>query len=471
VKNEKQGRNNNVHVEIPLKKRGRSYDTAIEEIDSGNAANGSLIKKEAVDSNKQMRKSSIPADSTEIGSKTTGKRRSKVKQVEYFDDEYKDDFAISDPEDENEVIKEELTAKKKGTRKKAVENKEIKAAELIIDKILAIRMKPKVLPLVTPVSVAAVLSSDDSVLSKADNGDTSTNKKDIISSNSSSSGSSSSSSSSRNDNITATSTIDTDLTLVSQNSEKIEIRNELVSSRQLLVKHLGKSYRALKWIDEEEIKSSEYSENKLKGFLRVFKKKEGVPYAAETSEGQGPSFSLESVVDMDWMEVERIIDVFEEEEGVHSLNKRPSSNLLTDSTSVANVSSSNKGNGSGEKNKKNTSEIAYVKWRGLGYAECTWEAWEEVQSEVVLINQYRAKELDVQRIIKGNELKSKGNIDKNGRRVLIAGANGRFTLSREDIPVRNVELRDYQVSEVQYALYFQIFFVLTVMPFWLGLCV
>jgi hypothetical protein len=184
----------------------------------------------------------------------------------------------------------------------------------------------------------------------------------------------------------------------------------------------------------------------LKGFLRVFKRKGDVPYAAETSEGL--SFSLESVVDMDWMEVERIVDIFEEEVGVPGcLNKQPSSPLLTDSNRVTNVSSISEKIISGliEKNKKNTNEIAYVKWRGLGYAECTWEAWEEVQSEVTLINQYRAKHLDMNRVIKGNGLKTKRDDAKKEKRVLIAGANGRFTLSREDIPVNNVELRDYQV--------------------------
>jgi hypothetical protein len=349
-----------------------------------------------------MKRSSISVtDSNEIDLKPMGKRRSKVRQDGYIDDEYIDDLLCSDPDDEDETIKEESTVKKKGTRKKTVEEKELKAAELIIDRILAIRMKPKLLsPLipevVTASSSSAVtvpsirngtnadevmdiekkapldISADTSSSSKNSNRDIQTDQKDI--SVSSSSSSTSSSVSSRSDSITATSAIETDGTNILQPSEK----NESISSRELLVKYVNKSYRALKWVDEEQIKLSEYSENKLKGFLRVFKRKGEVPYAAETSEGS--SFSLESVVDMDWMEVERIVDIFEEEIGVPGrLNKEPPPPLLTDSNGVTNLSSITEGNASGlEKNKKNTSEIAYVKWRGLGYAECTWEAWEEV---------------------------------------------------------------------------------------------
>jgi hypothetical protein len=44
-------------------------------------------------------------------------------------------------------------------------------------------------------------------------------------------------------------------------------------------------------------------------------------------------------------------------------------------------------------------EKAFVKWRGLGYVDCTWEAWDVVESEEVLIAQYRVKEEEVERLI------------------------------------------------------------------------
>lgn len=406
--------------------------------------------------------SSLETDATSVLPKVVAKRRSKVKQVDVNDVPVIDNFTCSNNNEVDSVIKEVVIVKKRSSRAKKnvveeVSGYKLDDDELIIDKILAIRMKPELLlpPDVTiSVAVAESLASSSSTTSTssvtcADKIEDTGLTADIASSNMSCNGGSSTSqkdvtsdsSSEVNDNTTATLALPTTAVVnTSQPAlEVIEMKRKLLSTRELLVKHVGQSYRALKWVDEEDMKASEFSENKLKGFMRVFKRKGEDPYAAQTPEG--PSFSLENVVDMDWMEVERIVDIFEEEIGVPGcLNKRLPSHFHTDGTTdkTNNILSSDKnkdgfGDDITEKRKKNTCEIAFVKWRGLGYAECTWEAWEEVQSEVTLINQYKAKEIEVKMIINKNELKViEVDINaKNRRRVLIAGANGCFTLSRE----------------------------------------
>ena len=113
--------------------------------------------------------------------------------------------------------------------------------------------------------------------------------------------------------------------------KKIEDKNEddnegkitlTESNREFLVKYFGKSYRALVWVDEAVIKSTETGENKLKGFLRVFKRKGIDPLPAVTADSE--PFTLESIVDFDWLEIERIVAIFEEVIGAPgSINKHP----------------------------------------------------------------------------------------------------------------------------------------------------
>jgi Chromo (CHRromatin Organisation MOdifier) domain len=212
-----------------------------------------------------------------------------------------------------------------------------------------------------------------------------------------------------------------------------------VSTRELLVKYFGKSYRSLAWVDEEKLKSTETGENKLKGFLRVFKKKGEPPLDAVTADSA--PFSLETIVDYDWLEVERVVAIYEESIGAAgSLNRCREKAARSDSpTGVTS---------------KGTAEIAFVKWRGLGYSECTWERWSEVQNEELLIAQCRAKDLEVEAIAATKRLEkalkgSKKSLSDKNRASFLTGKS----LGREDIPVRNVSLRDYQLEGINWLLF------------------
>ena len=256
-----------------------------------------------------------------------------------------------------------------------------------------------------------------------------------------------------------------------------EKKNGSESTREFLVKYIGKSYRALAWVDEHVIKSSESGENKLKGFLRVFKRKGSNPLPAITADSE--PFSLESIVDFDWLEIERVVAIYTEVIGAPgSLSKDPKEdpgNPNNSSNRIICNRNKNSGNrsSSGQISGDQTAEIALVKWRGLGYAECTWESWSEVQNEEALINECRTKDLEVEAAVaastglaindtdekSGKETVSRGkknsNLNTEGELEIIKRVNmltGR-ALSREDIPVRNVSLRDYQIQGINWLLF------------------
>jgi Chromo (CHRromatin Organisation MOdifier) domain len=339
-----------------------------------------------------------------------------------------------------------------GSRQKAKNtNAEEEEELLLIDKILAIRMKspcavpPRTVPgieqkdekkLITDAAELHVEESKETGLSKESSSmdDNSATASNVTSSSSTSSAiadekvptSSNTSSTSENQIVKCENTVE-------------DLTTPRVSTRELLVKYFGKSYRSLAWVDEEKLKSTETGENKLKGFLRVFKKKGEPPLDAVTSDSA--PFSLETIVDYDWLEVERVVAIYEELIGASgSLNRCREKTAINDSLT-------------GMKS-KDTAEIAFVKWRGLGYSECTWERWSEVQNEELLIAQCRAKDLEVEaiavakRIEKAQKGSKKSSPDKN-RASFLTGKS----LGREDIPVRNVSLRDYQLEGINWLLF------------------
>ena len=268
--------------------------------------------------------------------------------------------------------------------------------------------------------------------------------------------------------------------IVDENIDSKESKISLVeSNREFLVKYFGKSYRALVWVDESVIKSTETGENKLKGFLRAFKRKGVDPLPAIPADSE--PFTLETIIDFDWLEIERIVAIFEEVIGEPgSINKHPQineKNSIDTDNSIVNKKKKSRNNRNCCSDEKiidtKTAEIAFVKWRGLGYAECTWERWTEVQNEEILIAQCRAKGIEVETSIIA--LKKLGISDDQGKDS--QGANGGVkkniksdadgeleiirrvnmlpgkALSREDIPVRNVSLRDYQVQGINWLLF------------------
>ena len=390
--------------------------------------------------------------------------------------ECKDDDGNNDDKNQQNVSNDQNTSKRKSNKEHIEEN--IKDL-MLIDKILAIRMKPPVINITTvnnDVSVVHNLcttSSGSCSESESDRkGDTvvdlqgeqdakefTDNAECVLVEDK---GNNSSLSANTQDSETTLPTTECSLGIDKTSEEPSTIKKEdvcvikapPVSRRELLVKYFGKSYRALSWVDEEELKSSESGENKLKGFLRAFKRRGEPELEAITPES--PPFSLESIIDFDWLEVERIVAIHEEIIGAPgSVNKHPPKSENTNSDlNTAQIPG---------KELPKTAEIAFVKWRGLGYGECTWELWSEVANEEALIAQCRAKEAEVDTITaqhnNNNSSTNKSERDKYQRSKDSLSVNDRLNLlsgkalNREDIPVRDVVLRDYQLQGINWLLF------------------
>ena len=344
-----------------------------------------------------------------------------------------------------------IASRQKTKNVRAVEEEEL----LLIDKILAIRMKPS--RALSTCTVSGTDSKDDKniITNAAESSDGVSKALDLDKESSipSSNLGGGSNSDGTPTGISTSAIADTEILTTNSNtiassSGNQKIKSEHVaedsallpvSTRELLVKYFGKSYRSLAWVDEEKLKSTETGENKLKGFLRVFKKKGEPPLDAVTSDSA--PFSLETIVDYDWLEVERIVAIYEEVIGaVGSLNR-------------CREKGENHGSVSGVKSKC-TAEIAFVKWRGLGYSECTWERWSEVQNEELLIAQCRAKDIEVEAIAVSKKIEKaqKGSKRPSSEKSRASFLTGK-SLVREDIPVRNVTLRDYQLEGINWLLF------------------
>lgn len=387
--------------------------------------------------------------STKKGLRTKGKKSSKAADEAYSEDiegvsDSLDD-AADDDDDDMDDIKETSAVKSKTTstsQRGSVAQEDVET--LAIDKILAIRMKP---PTFTAITSAA--SSSSSSIKNIEESGTTPAENSIESIQEKTPAGIDDKNLVANNQTVCSAVVKTADTSQSTVIEAMDVSDQVEmsvasSSRELLVKFSGKSYRALAWIDEEVMKRSETGENKLKGFLRVFKRK-GEP-ALEAVTANSAPFSLESLVDFDWLEIERIVTIYNEVVGAQgSLNK------CTDSDNDMNLCASGKAKKSDPQEIK-TADIAFVKWRGLGYSECTWEFWSEVQNEEHLIAQCREKEKEVEALLLKNEGKSasdKRNQNLDSRTSAISGG----ALGREDIPVRNVTLRDYQLQGINWLLF------------------
>lgn len=387
--------------------------------------------------------------------------------IDEDDRECKDNDGNNDDKNQQDVSTDQNTSKRKSDKEHIEEN--IKDL-MLIDKILAIRMKPPVVSTTsTSNNVSAVhnlctSSSESESDRKGDpaanlegeqGGRHSTDNAECVLLEDKVNNSSLSANTQDSETVLPTTkfSVGIEKTLEEPSTIKKEdvcvIKAPPVSRRELLVKYFGKSYRALSWVDEEDLKISESGENKLKGFLRAFKRRGEPELEAITAES--PPFSLESIIDFDWLEVERIVAIHEEIIGAPgSVNKHlPKSENLN--SNLAQIPG---------KELPKTAEIAFVKWRGLGYGECTWELWSEVANEDALIAQCRAKEAEVDTIAaehnnstnkseRGKYQKPKDSLSVNGRLNLLSGK----ALNREDIPVRDVVLRDYQLQGINWLLF------------------
>jgi chromodomain-helicase-DNA-binding protein 7 len=382
--------------------------------------------------------------------------------------ECKDEDGNNDDKNQQDVSTYQNTSKRKSNKEHIEEN--IKDL-MLIDKILAIRMKPPVINITTvnnDVSVVHNLCTISSGSESDRKGDTVMNLQGEQDAKESTDNAecvlvddkvnNSSLSVKTQDSEAVLPTTECSLGIEKTSEEPSTIKKEdvcvikapPVSRRELLVKYFGKSYRALSWVDEEELKSSESGENKLKGFLRAFKRRGEPELEAITPES--PPFSLENIIDFDWLEVERIVAIHEEIIGAPgSVNKHPPKSENTNLNSALVPG----------KELPKTAEIAFVKWRGLGYGECTWELWSEIANEEALIAQCRAKEAEVDTIAaqhnnnstnkseRDRYQRSKDSLSVNDRLNLLSGK----ALNREDIPVRDVVLRDYQLQGINWLLF------------------
>jgi chromodomain-helicase-DNA-binding protein 7 len=387
--------------------------------------------------------------------------------------ECEDDDGNNGDNNQQNVSTDQNTSKRKSNKEHIEEN--IKDL-MLIDKILAIRMKPPLINITTVSNDVSVVHNHCTSTSSSSEGESDRKGDTVVNLQDEQDGKQSTDNADCvlvedkvNNSSLSVNTLDTETVLptaecslgIEKTSEEPStikkedvcvIKAPSVSRRELLVKYFGKSYRALSWVDEEVLKSSESGENKLKGFLRAFKRRGEPELEAITPES--PPFSLENIVDFDWLEVERIVAIHEEVIGAPgSVNKHPPKSENT-SLNTALVLG---------KELPKTAEIAFVKWRGLGYGECTWELWSEVANEEALIAQCRAKEAEVDTIAAqhshNNNSTNKSERDKYQRSKDSLSVNDRLNLlsgkalNREDIPVRDVVLRDYQLQGINWLLF------------------
>ena len=454
-----------------------NYDGSSDQVDESSSAGSSAAAEKECSQKKRKREKKTSIDSHQSSSRQDDINiEDELLEVvgdeiiEEFSDSKEDDDDNSDSEiQQNESKLTSSTDQNTTKRKYKKEHIEENIKDLmLIDRILAIRMKLPV-DIITTSNKNAVVhdlcgssgsgsskGSSDSVSENLQRKEGCNEPTDIVDSGSVEESKESSILTVKSENNSETPILTTECSAgigtTSEDSLTIKkentyiIRTPPVSKRELLVKYFGKSYRALSWVDEEELKNSESGENKLKGFLRTFKRKGEPELDAITADS--PPFSLENIIDFDWLEIERIVAIHEEIIGAPgSVNKHPPRTMNTASLSdIPDIPG---------KELPKTAEIAFVKWRGLGYGECTWEIWSEVANEELLIAQCRAKEVEVDSIAleraNKNEKcqRSKDSLSVNDRLNLLSGKS----LDREDIPVRDVVLRDYQLQGINWLLF------------------
>ena len=442
-----------VKMEKSLKRKGRTSSTTDSDLPAQSEKSEKTVidlvgSKDAGQSVKKRKDGNV---ATKKVTRTKVKKSSKPVDEAYSEDiedvsDSPDDAAddcYDDVEDEKEVSAVKLKTTSTSQRGTVAEED---VETLAIDKILAIRMKPPIITVIPSAKSSSSSSSSSSSKSIEESG-TALPDSSLVSAEEKTEAGKDDNNIVAKSEVTSSAVVKTADSSQNTDVEAVDVSDPIEvsvpsSSRELLVKFSGKSYRALAWIDEEVMKKSESGENKLKGFLRVFKRK-GEP-ALEAVTATSAPFSLESIVDFDWLEIERIVTIYNEVVGAQgSLNK------LTDSDADKKTGATgNKKNNSPEEIK--TADIAFVKWRGLGYSECTWEFWSEVQNEEHLITQCREKEKEVEALVLKNEGKSdKRTKNLDSRASAISGG----ALGREDIPVRNVTLRDYQLQGINWLLF------------------
>jgi superfamily II DNA or RNA helicase len=109
-------------------------------------------------------------------------------------------------------------------------------------------------------------------------------------------------------------------------------------------------------------------------------------------------------------------------------------------------------------------ELLLIKWVSLGYSECTWEFPEELQSSEVKVGEFRqwqnllAEEAKVVAAAVGKGAARKGRQKKGGGKAVEERREGILprksgTLTQEQIPVKNAELRDYQVEGISWMVF------------------
>lgn len=197
-----------------------------------------------------------------------------------------------------------------------------------------------------------------------------------------------------------------DMSNYDSNNEELEV----------LLKYLNVSYRAVTWESESDV-MNDFRGRLLYSRYKTRHLKEDLSFIEEHD------FSHLNAFNNDYLQIDRII-----------ARKFENAIILDE-------------NQDNTKSKKNVSysEMLLVKWKGLNYSESTWEFTCDLEgvNDEAYIEKFRHRMSEVDKKILGKKI-MKGNV---------YNIDISESLTMKDIPISNIDLRDYQIAGINWMLY------------------